>query len=66
MGRDTEDRPKGYERDHPEIELLRRTQVCAVEDFSQAAVLSARFERQVMDSVLAMKPFIDYLDSVIS
>jgi uncharacterized protein (TIGR02453 family) len=58
--------PKGYERDHPEIELLRRTQVCAVENFSQAAVLSARFERQVVDSVIAMKPFIDYLDSLVS
>lgn len=58
--------PKGYDRGHPEIELLRRTQICAVEEFADAAVLSPRFERQMVDSILAMKPFIDYLDSLLA
>ena len=58
--------PKCYGRDHPEIELLRRTQICAVEEFDDGSVLSPRFQRNAVDNILAMKPFIDYLNSVIA
>ena len=57
--------PKGYERDHPEIELLRLKQVIAIEHLTEAQVLSPKFGDHVIDSFTAMKPFLDYLNSVI-
>jgi uncharacterized protein (TIGR02453 family) len=56
--------PKGYPADHPEIELLRRTQVCAVEMFRDAAVVAPGFDRAAMESIRAMKPFLDYVNAV--
>jgi uncharacterized protein (TIGR02453 family) len=58
--------PKGYDRTHPEIDLLRRTQVCAVEEFDDKTVLSPGFLQQVVRSMLALKPFIQYLNSVLA
>lgn len=56
--------PKGYDRDHPEIGLLKRKQICAVQAFSDKEVLSTGFQKHVVESMRAMKPFIDYLNEV--
>ena len=56
--------PKGYERDHPELELLRLKEVVAVHHLTDDMVLSAKFDSHVIDTFKAMKPFLDYLNSV--
>jgi uncharacterized protein (TIGR02453 family) len=57
--------PRGYDPDHPEIELLRLKEVVAVYRLTDDAVLSPNFSSHVMDGFIAMKPFLDYLNSVI-
>jgi len=56
--------PKGYPADHPEIELLRQKQVCVSETFKDEIVVSPRFPELAVESLKAMKPFIDYLNQV--
>ena len=56
--------PKGYPADHPEIELLRRKQACVTEPLADDVVASPRFPARAMQSMKAMKPFIDYLNRV--
>ncbi len=58
--------PQGYSQDHPEIEMLRMKQIMAVRQWSDEAVLSSRFPSQVVASARALKPFLDYLNGVIS
>jgi uncharacterized protein (TIGR02453 family) len=57
--------PQGYGRDHPEIELLRLKEVVVVHPLSDEVVLSTKFRSQVIATFSAMKPFLDYLNSVI-
>ena len=57
--------PKGYDRAHPEIALLRLKEVVAVHHFSDQAVLAADFPEKVLTACRAMKPFVDYLNEVI-
>jgi len=57
--------PKGYDRDHPEIELLRLKEVVAIEHLTDAQVLSPKFGDHVIETFTVMKPFLDYLNSVI-
>ncbi len=56
--------PKGYPADHPQVELLRRKQVCVSETFPDPLVSSAEFPRAALESMKAMKPFVDYLNDV--
>jgi len=57
--------PQGYSRDHPEIELLRFKQVVVVHRLSDEMVLSPRFSTHVIKTFTAMKPFLDYLNTIL-
>jgi uncharacterized protein (TIGR02453 family) len=57
--------PQGYDRAHPEIELLRLKEVVAVHHIPDAEVLAPKFRSQVVGAFTAMKPFLDYLNSVV-
>jgi len=56
--------PRGYPADHPHVDLLRRTQVCVSETFADSQVTSPEFPRLALQSMKAMKPFLDYLTEV--
>jgi uncharacterized protein (TIGR02453 family) len=58
--------PQGYDRDHPEIELLRLKEVVAIHNLSDEKILSPGFAAHVIKACTAMKPFLDYLDSVLA
>jgi uncharacterized protein (TIGR02453 family) len=56
--------PKGYERDHPEIDLLRLKQVYVQRSFSDAEVLAPGFAGEIIRTCHAMRPFLDYLKNL--
>ena len=57
--------PQGYDRAHPEIELLQLKQVTVVHHFSDKEVLARDFPSQALTVCRAMKPFLDYLNGVL-
>src|SRR5690348_8570722 len=56
--------PKGFARDHPDINLLRLTEIVAWEEFSDANARRPAFAGDVIASFAALKPFLDYLNEV--
>ncbi|WP_420154420.1 DUF2461 domain-containing protein [Siphonobacter sp.] len=56
--------PKGYPKDHPEIELLRRTQLFFSHSFTDQEVLSPTFTQKVEESCLLLKPYLDFLNLI--
>ena len=57
--------PKGYSRDHPEIELLKLKDVTAVHSFPDREVLAGDFPEKAVRVCRAMKPFLEYLDGIL-
>jgi uncharacterized protein (TIGR02453 family) len=57
--------PQGFDRNHPEIELLRLKSVVAVHRLPDKEVLSPKFGEHAIQAFTAMKPFLDYLNSVL-
>jgi uncharacterized protein (TIGR02453 family) len=57
--------PKGYDRAHPEIELLRLKQVTIIHHASDQEVLAADFPGIVLTACRTMKPFLKYLADVV-
>ena len=57
--------PKGYDRAHPEIELLQLKQVTAVHHVSDQEVLAGDFPEKAIVVCRAMKPFVDYLNELL-
>lgn len=56
--------PQGYDRDHPEIELLRLKEVVAIHHYPDEDVATPKFRQQIVQACKAMKPFLDYLNSL--
>jgi uncharacterized protein (TIGR02453 family) len=57
--------PKGYPKDHPEIELLKRKQLFFLHRFTDKEVSSKDFGKQVLAGIKLLKPFTDYMNYVL-
>ncbi|TDB67031.1 DUF2461 domain-containing protein [Arundinibacter roseus] len=56
--------PKGYDRSHPEIELLRRKQLFFSHTFTDKEVLSPQFVTAVSKGIQLLKPYTDFLNYI--
>ncbi|WP_026995461.1 DUF2461 domain-containing protein [Flectobacillus major] len=64
VGESVKTSPKGYDKNHPEIELLRMKQMFFWKKFTNEEVISSDFERIVTQSCLVLKPYLDYLNAI--
>ncbi len=53
--------PQGYDRSHPEIELLRLKEVVAMHKLPDDVVVAPGLSAHVVKVCAAMKPFLEYL-----
>jgi uncharacterized protein (TIGR02453 family) len=54
--------PKGYAKDHPEIDLLRRKQLFFVHRFSDKEVVMKDFKDKIVAGIKLLKPYCDYMN----
>jgi uncharacterized protein (TIGR02453 family) len=57
--------PKGYDRNHPEIELLRLKEVVAIHNFPDQQLEAGDFLDRAVTVCRAMRPFLDFLNDVL-
>jgi uncharacterized protein (TIGR02453 family) len=53
--------PKGFDKEHPDVDLLRYKQFIISKKFTDKEVLSPDFAKQVSDTFKKMRPFFDYM-----
>ena len=58
--------PKGFDKEHPDIDLLRYKQFIISKKFSQKEVLSKDFAKMVNDTFKKMRPFFDYMSESVT
>lgn len=58
--------PKGFSRDHPAMDLIRKKQFIVYRNFSDEEVLSGEFLPEVVRTYEAMRPFFDYMSEVLT
>ena len=58
--------PKGFDKTHPDIELIRKKQFVIRRKFSNKEVLASNFQEEVLATFKAMRPFFDYMSDVLS
>ncbi len=56
--------PKGFSKDHPEIELLRRKELFFLHRFKDKEVLSKDFVPNIMQGINTIKPYCDFLNYI--
>jgi len=58
--------PRGFDKAHSDIDLIRMKQFIAVRNFSDAEVLSPNFLDEVDNSFKALRPFLNYMSDVLT
>lgn len=57
--------PKGFDKNHERIQLLRLKQYLFVKTFTDEEVLSPNFNSKVLEGFEKLRPFFDYMTSVL-
>ena len=57
--------PKGYERDHPDIDLLRMKSFIAMHSFTDDQALAEDFPRKLVDGFATLQPLITFLNQAL-
>jgi len=65
-GNELKTAPKGFDKEHPAIDLIRKKGFIAVRNFSDKEILSANFINTVDDSYQALRPFFDYMSDILT
>jgi len=58
--------PKGFNIDHPNIDLIRHKQFLFIKRFDDKSVLSSDFQKEVIKSFTAIRPFFDLMTNVLT
>ena len=58
--------PKGFDRDHPNIDLIKRKQFVFIRKFSDKEVLSSEFLATVDDSYRSVRPYFDLMSDILT
>lgn len=58
--------PRGFDKSHPDIELLRLKQYLVLKKFSDKEILGKDFHSKIVNTCLEMRPFFDYMSSVLT
>ncbi|MGB5402682.1 DUF2461 domain-containing protein, partial [Robiginitalea sp.] len=58
--------PKGFDREHPNIEWIRKKQFIFTRSFSDTQVQNKRFLNTVAESYVAIRPFFDLMSEILT
>lgn len=58
--------PKGFDREHPDIDLIRMKQYIVTRPFSDKEVMADDFVERLLDTYEAMLPFFDFMSEVLT
>jgi len=66
VGNEVKTAPKGFNKEHADIDLIRKKQFIFTKKFSDAEVTSPNFLNEVLDGFKAIRPYFDYMSEVLT
>ena len=58
--------PRGFDKNHPNIDLIRLKQFIVTREFTDEEVLAQNFLNEVVASFVAMRPYLNYMSDVLT
>lgn len=58
--------PRGFDKTHPNIDLIRQKQFYVQKSFTDAEITAANFLAEVVDCYRVLRPFFDYMTEVVT
>jgi uncharacterized protein (TIGR02453 family) len=58
--------PRGFDKEHPDMDLIRMKQFIVTRKFTDDEVLAPNFLQEVNESYKAMRPYFDYMSEILT
>lgn len=66
QGGEVKSAPRGFDKNHPAIDLIKKKQFYAMRSFTDEEVLSPNFTDEVIVTFQGLRPYFDYMSSVLT
>jgi len=58
--------PRGFDKEHPDLDLIRMKQFIITREFTDDEVLRADFLKEINTSFIVMRPYFDYMSEILT
>ncbi|WP_340073747.1 DUF2461 domain-containing protein [Leptobacterium sp. I13] len=65
-GEEVKTAPKGFDKEHPDIDLIKKKQHIFIKKFTDKEVLAADFSYKVNEDFKTIRPYFDYMSDVLT
>ena len=66
VGEELKTSPKGFPKDHPQVDLLRKKQFLLIKKYKDSDILKSNFPSKVAEAYQVLLPFFDYMTEVLT
>jgi uncharacterized protein (TIGR02453 family) len=66
QGDELKSAPRNFDKNHPNIDLIRKKQFLVGRQFTNKEVLAPNFKEEILDTFKAMRPFFNYMSDVLT
>lgn len=66
QGEELKSAPRNFDKNHPNIDLIRKKQFLVGRNFTNKEILEPNFKEEVIKTFLAMRPFFNYMSDVLT
>ncbi len=66
QGEEVKTAPRGFDKTHQAIDLIKKKQFYVMRSFTNAEVVSPHFKNEVIKTFTALRPFFDYMSDVLT
>lgn len=66
QGEEVKTAPKGFSKEHPDIDMIRKKQFLFIKKFTDKDVLARNFSEQIITNFKAIRPFFDHMTSILT
>ena len=66
LGEELKTAPRGFDKNHSAVDLIRKKQFVVMRKFSDSEVFLPDFQKEVIATFLAMRPFFNYMSEVLT
>ena len=58
--------PRGFDKEHPDMDLIKMKQFIVVRNFTDKEVMNPNFIKELDKSYKAMRPYFDYMSEILT
>ena len=66
VGNEVKSAPRGFDKEHKNIDLIKKKQFIFIKEFTDKEMLSTEFQNNIIEAFKTIRPFFDYMSEILT